>query len=455
MTRVRNIYLPLLLIVVYIVFGYGLSIVGPMKYKDYWWEAVGLFLAVFCVIFSLGFALGVRSLADLRLRRLEPPEPRPGWMFKVLLLGIGMIYIGMASYSVIQGQTSYSLTSAGEHYIESYKDYVRNTGSYSFDFIFFEILYLPTMILVAMGYYYFMKLSSSWKLLFVLFIVGYVVHYVLGMGKQKQLGDLVIVFVAVLMVKFVQSGKRISWWPKIALAAAGVAGILAFSALLGARYAAADIGVENFALKAHPLTSMDLDNWLFHLLGSRNGFPFAMFSSYFTNGYYGLSLAMHLDFQWTMFIGNSYSVMVVFNKFFGFDFLAPYTYPYRVGEMFGWGQSKWHSAFAWLASDLTFPGTLLLFGPIGYLWGKVWVEAVALGRRSSIVLFGILLVGLIFLPANNQLVHSPGSLLAFYSLLIYTLFLRDTNRTFLRRRGVSARWGEGGDRVAYTPPVPQ
>lgn len=434
MTKVRNIYLPLMLFIAYIAFGYGLSIIGPMKYKDYWWEAVGMFLAAFSVIFSFGFVLGVRSLSDLGLQRLSPPEPHPDWIFKALLLGIALIYIGMVLYGLADGQVSYSLSAAGQNYVENYNEYSRNTGNYSFEFVFFEALYLATIALLTLGFYCFSKLKIQWKILFALFVVSYVVHYVFNLGKQKQLGDLVVMFVAVMMIKLVQSGRRIVWRPILVLTVAGLAGALAFSALLGARYAAAGIGVENFAEKAHQLTSMDLHNWLFHLVGYKNGFPFAMFSSYFTNGYYGLSLAMRLDFQWTMLIGNSYSTMVIFNKFFGFDFIAPFTYPYRVGEVFGWSQSKWHSAFAWLASDFSFPGTLLLFGPIGYLWGKVWVEAVALGRRSSIVLFGMLLLGLVFVPANNQLVHSPGSLLAFYSLLIYTLVVRDPNRVFTRRR---------------------
>jgi hypothetical protein len=104
-----------------------------------------------------------------------------------------------------------------------------------------------------------------------------------------------------------------------------------------------------------------------------------------------------------------------------------------VGEVFDWDLSKWHSAFAWLASDFTFPGTLVLFSLIGYLWAKLWVEAVVLRRRSSIILFSFLFLGLVFVPANNQLVHSPGSLLATYGLLAYVLLFRQSSQAFWRR----------------------
>ena len=94
------------------------------------------------------------------------------------------------------------------------------------------------------------------------------------------------------------------------------------------------------------------------------------------------------------------------------------TYPARIGQETGWGISKWHTLFSWLASDMTYPGALIFLAFVGYLYAKAWKESISTRNPFSILLFCLLNIGLVYIPANNQLVHSPGGLALLVAILV-------------------------------------
>ncbi|MBK7978839.1 MAG: hypothetical protein IPK06_02270 [Ignavibacteriae bacterium] len=120
------------------------------------------------------------------------------------------------------------------------------------------------------------------------------------------------------------------------------------------------------------------------------------------------------------FVGHSYSLTIFLDKIVGLPVSISETYPYRVGAATGWGESKWHSIFSWFASAFTFVGTLFIFIPIGYIYAITWQEA-KYKNPFSIILFSILTLGLIFVPANNQLLHTPeGYLSTIFFILMWS-----------------------------------
>jgi hypothetical protein len=148
------------------------------------------------------------------------------------------------------------------------------------------------------------------------------------------------------------------------------------------------------------------------LLGDTAGFPVAVFCMYLTGGYQGLSLSFDQPFVWTRGVGHSYALTILLGKVLGLPVSVSDSYPYRVGAATGWDEAKWHSVFPWLASDITFVGALVLFFFVAYVYAQCWKEAVAHRNPAAIMLFSVLNLGLAFVPANNQLLHSPESYLA-------------------------------------------
>jgi len=199
-------------------------------------------------------------------------------------------------------------------------------------------------------------------------------------------------------------------------------GSSALITILYFRYAALGVNASNINERTHELMQYDTDNIIFTIFGDTIGFPLSVFSGYLSQGYYGLSLSMQEPFQWTYFIGNSYSLTVFMQRFLGVPVDFHDTYPYRASLHAGWDDSKWSTVFTWFAGDFTFIGTLFLFAFVAFLYAKVWRESYLYKNPISIILFSMLSIALLYIPANNQLLHTPGSIIAiFFFILLWIL----------------------------------
>jgi hypothetical protein len=235
------------------------------------------------------------------------------------------------------------------------------------------------------------------------------VVYTLGGGKQKQLGDIVIIFASAFFIRKAYE-KKVNFSAIFKILGFIALGIYAMLFILTQRYQNIGIDLSVLNNNLHPLIYLNEAHPIITLLGEVGAFPIIMLSGYLGQGYYGLSLAFEQQFTWTYFGGSSYAFSVILNKVFGTEFLVEKSYPYLVGESTGWSESKWHTVFAWLASDLTFPGTILFLGVVGFFFAKTWKEALYYKNPFSALLFALLAVGAFYIPANNQLMHSPGGL---------------------------------------------
>lgn len=142
------------------------------------------------------------------------------------------------------------------------------------------------------------------------------------------------------------------------------------------------------------------------VLGDVVGFGFAMFSAYLVQGYYGLSLALSLDYEWTYGIGHSQPLQTLAGIFVDAQAI------YEKGPMAQLQAVGWHDRFVWssifpsLAGDVTFAGIPIVFFIMGILYGRSWSSALAKGGVDSIVLFALLTIVILYIPANNQIAQS-------------------------------------------------
>jgi hypothetical protein len=110
-------------------------------------------------------------------------------------------------------------------------------------------------------------------------------------------------------------------------------------------------------------------------------------------------------------------------------------YPIRA-EAKGWdAYGRWSTFYAWVASDVTFPGAIVLMALIGRVLSATWIDTLDGRNPMAVAMFAQLVILLMYLPANNQVGQSGGSLVAFVGILM--LWLRARGR---RRR----RWVVGG-----------
>jgi hypothetical protein len=168
----------------------------------------------------------------------------------------------------------------------------------------------------------------------------------------------------------------------------------------------------------------DFDHPLFALFGLDDSHRFAasMAAAYFSQGYYGLSLALDLpDFHSTLGLGNAPFAMAAYTSLTGDEVLYQGSYTYRMREA-GWSdEHQWSTMFPWLANDVSFPGVLLLMLLIGAGFGASWRDAVFGRNDRAAVVFVVFAIMMGYLPANSQITLAPDHV---FALLIWCLWWR-------------------------------
>lgn len=144
-------------------------------------------------------------------------------------------------------------------------------------------------------------------------------------------------------------------------------------------------------------------------------------STYLTQGYYGLSLAMREPFTTSYGVGGSWFLMGVFQKITGID-VTLRTYPFKIIG-YGWDPYiNWHSIYTWLSSDFSFIGTLIIMMVIGYWFGEVWKSVLFQKNIYGIGLFILFMIMFMYFPANNQVFAFINTFSAFWGLFILWIF---------------------------------
>lgn len=167
------------------------------------------------------------------------------------------------------------------------------------------------------------------------------------------------------------------------------------------------------------------------IVGAPQGTGARVLLDYVTHGYSGLSSSLSLPFVWTKGVGASP----------GLDRLNPFVslpsdpalgpYPVRAEKATGWpAYGRWQTMYPWLASDLTFPGAVLLVGLVGFGFGLSWARAVR-GRSAVLATswFSFLMLLVVYLPLNNQPIAATSAVIGLMSLVLVTVWTRLARRT--------------------------
>lgn len=432
--------LPLYLFGGYVLITLLTAIWGPVILIGLNTSAVAAYMSLFLLMFCSGYLIG--STLKVKVATGGLAAKRNVVFKRVVLPSIYLAFIFKLyefADALIGGNLSLSFSSLGQNYVDTYSSYVRGSGGYGISYVVGLFFYFPLLVSLILGPYFFGHLTRNQKAAVILTIFLIIIVNTLGQGKQKQIGDIFIFLSSVAIVRF---GKKLNNSAQmrrikyrkgkyyLAAALAAIMFVSAFVAVLDSRYNALGIDVSNISAKQHNLIQYDLDHAVFEVFGDRRGFALTAFSGYLSGGYLGLSLSFEQPFEWTYGFGHSYAMTVLFGKLIGLPISVEDSYPYRVGETTGWGVSKWHSVFPWLASDLSFPGVLVFFFFFAFVYGKCWREAVIYHNPLSVLLFAVLNLGLVFVPANNQLFHTPESFIAVVSIFFMWLTLgRKLNST--------------------------
>lgn len=401
-------YLPLNIYLGYTVFVVASLLVGPIEYKNLDYFVLFPFISVLVLLFSFGYIAGARGSyrqGSIGFENRAVCYQRVEGFISVLLVFGVISSVGQwLSFLALGGELNFG--NVGENYVKGYEGYERGQASVDFFYILNIFDQAVASLILIFSFYYFRVMRAPARFAFFFVVATYLLINVVGTGKQKYLGDVAIFTFFCALINFVVSDKRFSFRVFIVTAGVVLFVLLLFVEILRQRYLAAGIGIDNIYEKTHPLINWDESSLIFNLVGSDYALAVGIFLGYFTNGLYGLYLSLTLPFEWTFFVGNSYSLgRIVEIATSSNAAVLEHTYPYRVGAVYGWGFDKWHSLFAWMASDITFLGVLFFAPLFAFLYARVWLQAIKASNPFAGPLFMYFSLGLIFSYANNQIMH--------------------------------------------------
>jgi len=407
-------YRPLRYFLLFICFTVSFSFWGPRIYYDYDKVSVFIYISAFLILFTWGYRKGISKRIIPRIIKTNKSQliKNVPFLKACIVLALLTSILNIISL-IIDGKLNLSISSIGQNYVDYYAAHNATKGTYTIQTIIFFVMGFPKIVTLVLGVYFFGKIGKLYKYGVVGVIVLTILTNTISSGNQKSLGDIIIYSFVALIVKSFEftPARRKKFY--LQLSGVIVLFIVFISIVQFQRFSALGFSSMDINQNMNSRTSFDFNHPFFKIFGNELGLGLATFiTGYLSGGYYGLSLCLRMNFVWTYGIGNSYSVTLFFEKFFGAT-IFDHTYLMRMENTYGWGAlADWNTIFPWLASDFTFIGSLFLFIPIGYIYALSWKEIVMYRNPISLLMFAMLTVCLIFVPANNQLLHGVDAFIA-------------------------------------------
>jgi len=456
-------YLPLILCGGFFAFSALWLALGPLDWHISNLPLLYSFLGLCLLALIAGYTYGIRrrgskGSSTRRVVVLNPNRILIATGFVALVLYFPTVYATTGAwFPDVWG----GLTHAGDAY--------RNTKSLNLTssplILYVRFLLSPLLILAApLTYFLWPRLSWLARIFGLSCVLG-TVSLSIAQGINKGMADLTAytcLFLVLVAASSLRRGRRRRLLAALVGAVLVSAVFLAYYALnIQSRIAGDAERAASSASESHNPPGKDsgqttsdgdvakaLDNQanLGGIASERQGhFIFALpsnlrastlvLSSYMTHPYRGLSMA--LAEHWTPTFGLGFSEFFRHNisKAFGGDKFEAATesrtYAGKISAK-GWPVGQvWATFFIYPASDISFPGVILLLAAIGYFFATSWRDTVTRGDPLAAGVFFSLCTLVFYLPANNQLFQGGETAVGF--TVIFVLWL-------LGRSGALKRW---------------
>ncbi|MGC4848787.1 hypothetical protein ACLQ3F_16220 [Micromonospora sp. DT15] len=265
--------------------------------------------------------------------------------------------------------------------------------------------------LVPLLVVYWRRMSSGLRLVGLVGIGVYSIFF-LYIGTLKGLGDFVLMIAAGLLIASSRNPDRAAQRLKRRRATVLVAIVFAiFCAYMMSNQAdrVDQFGTQD-RVRANPTVE--------RIAGEQVATGLAALVIYPTHGYLGLAYNLETPFAWSHGLGSTPAITSYGSQYLSIDAEEYPAYPVRTEYRTGWPAGMyWSTIYPWLASDLTFPGTVLFMALLGWFFARIWREVNLSGGILPILIFVQICLLVAYIPANNQLGMSRPSVIGVATLL--------------------------------------
>lgn len=349
------------------------------------------------------------------------------WLGQVYKYRTGATDLNGAVASLVAG-----FTNPGQQYGDRMNNYAMGAQAPAGIMNYITLLMFPILwIALPLGVVFWNQLSRWVRIALVGSIILNLLTWVAA-GTNKGIADFVLLLPCLLIAR---SPTMLLNIKVRKLALVGLVAILG-SALLFTFFSMGMLGrVGGRMAMSYDSSSgavANSDNVLLRFVIPELQGPIAAFATYFSQGYYGLSLSLKEPFIFCYGVGHSYFLEGLSRHLVDTPILES-TYPARI-EASGWNLYRhWNSLYPWIASDLSFPGTIVFMFLLGRLVALVWMDVAFCRNPWAVCLLPLLLIMLFYIPANNQVLAFSDAAMPFWTLLLVWSFSRSgAKRKYLK-----------------------
>lgn len=370
------------------------------------------------LVLLISYVMGLSSSQSSR----ENTKFLPWFKTALLLSVILFIPTSLARTGLLFPNLVGAFQNLGEAYFQTRE--VRLESNSVIEYI--RILVAPFLFsLYPLTIYYWGELNKRYKVVALSVCLGYLLISI-NMGINKLIVDYLIIFIALVFIKkfiiFRQQLNLIQFLKRLLLIFTFLIFFFQFINYFQSTQISRvgdNIGDYNYRANIYS----DRDVLLVRFFPEEVKTGIIQLSSYITQGYYGLSLAMKEDFTWTYGVGSSIFIMKNVESLFDIN-IEERTYPFKTIK-YGWDPLiSWSSIYPWLASDLTFLGVFIFIAFVGYLLGLALKDIINNRNFLAIPSLSQLILLIFYIPANNQMMQSGEAFFAFFITLFLWLFSR-------------------------------
>jgi hypothetical protein len=381
-----------------------------------------LFFAHLAIIF--GYCSGIR-----KVKYLIGVEYTDRWLNKTLINKLSLIVLISIIYSFFRDYLAgTSIAVATNDAFEAREVYTkeRSGGMLGYVGSILDSLRVPFLAIITSN---FKNVSKFSKWVFLFLILRMLYASFVGSSRSGIMLLLIVLFFSVMPLTFTKQIK-VSLKKIFLVGSVFALLFLAFSSYVA--IARQTIVIEDFTqyMANNSRYDFDFDNFLMPQFSGGLQFINAGILQgyfYFTHAYAGLSNALNLPFNGTtFFFGHSDFLIRNLSRMFGEDVLL-YSFHYQLISAELSKSTLWISAYAWIASDVTFIGSFFVLFLFGSLFAKSWMKVTTRPTVISSALYGWMAyfffqINFTFVPADL------GAVISFWGVIVLFVFRFKKNR---------------------------
>jgi hypothetical protein len=422
---------PILFFEIYLTFTVVLFAFGPWPWPVENPEKLYSFLVLAQVALFLGYLHGIQT---------KPRGYFGKWRIESIVklsIAINILMIIPMMYIRGGGQMNLleSLIDPGRVYNES-RERALNL-SYTVNLVeYVNVVVSPIKwAIVPLAFFYWRRLSNIVRIGCLISVIGSILPYIVS-GTNKGIFDAIILFPWLVVaaklgpvhkIRSMIASKRKANH-RIPLKTLAFSVLLLFLAIVfffvgqKGRSSTDDSAEMDWQLGIRA----DPENIYLRHFSPLGSFAAVKLISYVTQGYYGLSVCLEEPYVPMWGVGNSIFYTWVASRLVNNPEMLKLDYPSRA-EHRGWdSRVRWASIYPWIASDFSFPGTILVVFFVGRLLALSWLDVLKKENPFAIIIFSFFVIMLMYFPANNQVMQTSDTAFAFTVTFLLWLFTRRT-----------------------------